>query len=51
MPTRSPFPDGKPDEGATQQSENVLPDGVPTATGVPPGPTYAGTSSAAPRNG
>ncbi|MEU9154967.1 hypothetical protein AB0D59_31520 [Streptomyces sp. NPDC048417] len=51
VPTRSAFPDGRPDEGITQQSEDVLPDGVPTATGPPTGSAYAGTPSPTPRTG
>ncbi|MFF7980156.1 hypothetical protein ACFZDK_13650 [Streptomyces sp. NPDC007901] len=41
LPTRSAFSDASPDGGTTQQSGDVLPDGVPTATGgLPPGPTH-----------
>ncbi|WP_234543750.1 hypothetical protein [Streptomyces shenzhenensis] len=51
VPTRSAFPDATPDGGTTQQSEDVLPDGVPTAIGQPPGPTSTGTPTATSRNG
>ncbi|MGW7426018.1 hypothetical protein ACWGJB_39340 [Streptomyces sp. NPDC054813] len=51
IPTRSTLPDGTPDEGTTQQSEDVLPDGAPTATGPPTGSTYASTPSPMPHTG
>ncbi len=51
VPTRPASPEGRPDDGTTQQSEEVLPDGVSTTTGPPPGSACAGTLSPTPRTG
>lgn len=34
---------GTPGDATSQQSEDVVPDGAPTATGLPTTPAYAGT--------
>ncbi|MEV6940791.1 hypothetical protein AB0N07_01965 [Streptomyces sp. NPDC051172] len=44
-------PDGTPGEAASQQSEPLLPDGVPTETGLPSAPAYTGTPPPTPRTG
>lgn len=51
VPARSGVPDGTPGGGTSEQSEDVLPDGVPTATGLPTAPALAGTPPATPRTG
>lgn len=49
--SRSGAPDGRPGSATSQQSEEVLPDGVPTQTGQPSAPAYAGTPPPMPSTG
>jgi deazaflavin-dependent oxidoreductase (nitroreductase family) len=49
--SRPDVPDGTPTGATSQQSEEVLPDGAPTATAPPPAPAYAGTPPPRPRTG
>ncbi|WP_406312534.1 hypothetical protein OHA48_29605 [Streptomyces sp. NBC_00114] len=46
---RSGAPGGAPTVTISQQSDEVLPDGVPTATAPPSAPAYAGTLPPRPR--
>ncbi|MFJ9543796.1 hypothetical protein ACIRPX_42210 [Streptomyces sp. NPDC101225] len=49
--SRSGVPGGTPGDTASQQSEPLLPNGVPTETGLPSAPAYAGTPPPMPRTG
>lgn len=49
--SRSDAPGGTPTGVTSQQSEEVVPDGVPTATAPPSAPAYAGTPPPRPRTG
>ncbi|WP_406164645.1 hypothetical protein [Streptomyces sp. NBC_00996] len=51
LPTGSGAPDGTPGDSTSQQSEDVLPDGVPTATDLPSAPAYAGSPPPTPHTG